>query len=547
MTTDDAELLRLYVEGRSESAFSTLVDRHLPLVFHAALRRTGNRQTAEDVAQHVFIALARNAAPASRRAALAGWLYTTTRFAANHAMRTESRRHRRELVAQAMEPIDDRQALDWAQLRPGIDDLMDRLRDGERTAVLLRFFEGRSFAEVGEALRLTEDAARKRVERGITRIRGIMEKRGIVTTAAAIETLLTSQSALAAPAGLASTIVGPALASAGPILGPGAIGTIKLMSTLKITIGVAGVIGIAAIFSLPSVGTSLFQTGASKRAQAALASAMRDYDAASARFASLSKKAHEIDQARAELLAEAEVEATRLATAANRRGSRGSLSGSPGGAAGKADANSLDPLVEGQKFVNAYPQLRSILMQNNQVAILREYAPFIRQANLSPAQAQQFVDLMASSWIDHLAETPAGLGLGSGADPSFEQLSQIMGDQAAQQLVDYEQTMERPYRYTQLASMNAASEGVPLSDQQEDQLAQIFAKNAAPYSEIPGSIGPGNYNAAVSAVNWDAAIAQAKAALPPAQFGPVQTALLQFQYDAERIKAQQQVQPQSGN
>lgn len=72
----DPELLRCYVEEKSEPAFAELVQRHLPSVYGAALRRVGgDAHLAKDVAQHVFTALAREAETLARRPVLAGWLH----------------------------------------------------------------------------------------------------------------------------------------------------------------------------------------------------------------------------------------------------------------------------------------------------------------------------------------------------------------------------------------------------------------------------------------------------------------------------------------
>src|SRR5438128_12585393 len=98
---DDTELLRRYAETASESAFSELITRRLPLVYSAALRQVnGDVHLAQDVAQCVFSDLARKAASVTRRLpaesqVLSGWLYTSTRFAASKFVRAERRRDRR--------------------------------------------------------------------------------------------------------------------------------------------------------------------------------------------------------------------------------------------------------------------------------------------------------------------------------------------------------------------------------------------------------------------------------------------------------------------
>src|SRR5580658_4266392 len=102
---DDAELLRRYADDRSEEAFSELVERNLGLVYHAALRHCGNAHQAQDVAQAVFNDLARKARSLATRPVLAGWLYTSARYAALRAVRAEGRRRARENDAQAMREL----------------------------------------------------------------------------------------------------------------------------------------------------------------------------------------------------------------------------------------------------------------------------------------------------------------------------------------------------------------------------------------------------------------------------------------------------------
>jgi DNA-directed RNA polymerase specialized sigma24 family protein len=103
---EDAELLRRYAEEKSEGAFAELVQRHLGLVYACALRRVaGDAQMAEDVTQLVFTDVARHAVALRRQPVLAGWLFTSTRFAAAKAMRTARRRLEREQKAYIMQQL----------------------------------------------------------------------------------------------------------------------------------------------------------------------------------------------------------------------------------------------------------------------------------------------------------------------------------------------------------------------------------------------------------------------------------------------------------
>lgn len=255
--TDDSILLRRFAEQRCERAFAEIVERHLGLVFHSALRQTGgDTLLAEEAAQAAFLLLARKASGLLGHPELAGWLHATACFRAKELVRTERRRHQREKVAHAMHDLNESSANDeaWVRLRPVIDEALLELPPDERAAVLLRYFEGRSFGEIGAVFNLGEDTVRKRVDRAIDRLQGALTKRGIVSPGMALAAVLAVPAVLAAPAGLAGRINGAALVAA--TVGGGtvaALSFLQLMTTAKI---IALVSGVAAVIA---VGTAVQQ------------------------------------------------------------------------------------------------------------------------------------------------------------------------------------------------------------------------------------------------------------------------------------------------
>ncbi|MBI5381769.1 MAG: sigma-70 family RNA polymerase sigma factor [Opitutae bacterium] len=246
----DHELLCVFAATGGEQAFAELVRRQINLVYSTALRQVGgDAHLAADVTQGVFLALARSAQTLTDRSVLSGWLYTTTRFLAAKAVRTEQRWRVRTQEAHAMNEIlhDSGPEPVWADISPLLDEAMHALGERDREAILLRFFENRPFAEIGAVCGLAENAARMRVERALEKLRVQLAKRGITSTAAALGGVLAGQPAIAAPAGLVATATGVALASVstgGSIAAFG--GILKFMSTSKLALGVVGAVLVVA-------------------------------------------------------------------------------------------------------------------------------------------------------------------------------------------------------------------------------------------------------------------------------------------------------------
>ena len=203
---DDGELLRQYSEAHSEEAFAELVRLHIGLVYHAALRICRDPHGAEDAAQAVFCDLARKAGKLSSRPSLAGWLHTSARYAALRIVRAESRRKAREYSAHAMtlKSSDDGARAAWESLRPFIDEALGSLAERDREAVLLRFFAGNAFADIGRTLSLSEDAARMRVDRALERMRVSLSRHGVASSAAALGIALAAQAGAEVPASVAA-------------------------------------------------------------------------------------------------------------------------------------------------------------------------------------------------------------------------------------------------------------------------------------------------------------------------------------------------------
>jgi RNA polymerase sigma factor (sigma-70 family) len=215
LTTPDNELVITYAREASEPAFRALVDRHVNLVFSAAYRQVGDIGVAEEVTQNVFVALARKAPRLAGHETLAGWLHRTAILEAKAHIRAELRRRRREEAAATIASIQRDGATAADEVGSLLDEGLLNLRESDRSALILRYLEGRSLREVGVILGVEEDAARKRISRALDRLSEFFRCHGIAVPAKTGAALVTQaiHAAPAMPTGLAAAAAGAGIST----------------------------------------------------------------------------------------------------------------------------------------------------------------------------------------------------------------------------------------------------------------------------------------------------------------------------------------------
>jgi RNA polymerase sigma factor (sigma-70 family) len=212
----DFALLRDFARHGSQPAFSALAQRHLDLVYSTALRKVEDAGGAQEIAQNVFSVLARKAWQFAPDDSLPAWLHKTTLLESKFWLRGELRRRRREQTAgelgTTMKTPEDQTA--FHALVPLLDEALLSLREKDRTALLLRYYERHSLRDVGAAFGVSEDAAQKRVQSALEKLAQFFKVRGFRTASAAATAAAMQHSATSASASLLNTVVSVALESA---------------------------------------------------------------------------------------------------------------------------------------------------------------------------------------------------------------------------------------------------------------------------------------------------------------------------------------------
>ena len=247
----DTQLLQEYVETGSQQAFAQIVQRHVNLVFSAAQRQVRNAAMAEDVTQAVFILLAKKASTLRHETVPAAWLLAATRYASLDALKMESRRKKHEARAAQMAPTFTEHEIElewkWKAVKPRLDEAMARLGESDRRAVMLKFYEKKTFREIGVDLGIAEEAARKRVSRATKKLRGLLGTRGAIISESLLGSMFMVKFVHAAPSALASKIVAVAVGQGA--IGSAASGMIAQSVARKILFGQMKVIAAyAAVF-----------------------------------------------------------------------------------------------------------------------------------------------------------------------------------------------------------------------------------------------------------------------------------------------------------
>jgi RNA polymerase sigma-70 factor (ECF subfamily) len=179
------QLMVAYSQGDS-GAFEELLRRHQRPVLNFIFRYVGNRATAEDLVQDVFMRIIRRASSYKREAKFTTWLYTIARnICIDHSRRMTHRRaasldhpvrsggEDRRTLGESIPSTDaatDRRAM-GRQLGEQIKVAVDNLAEDQREVFLMREYLGLPFKEIAEIVKIPENTAKSRMRYALEKLR----------------------------------------------------------------------------------------------------------------------------------------------------------------------------------------------------------------------------------------------------------------------------------------------------------------------------------------------------------------------------------------
>jgi hypothetical protein len=337
---------------------------------------------------------------------LSGWLHRTAQNIAAQTVRTIERRRAREQEAAVMNQLLSAASdTTWEQIAPQLDAALAELTEPDRDALLLRYFERKSAREMAQVLGVSDEAAQKRVNRAVERLREFFAKRGVTVGASGLVLLISANAVQAAPVGLVVTISTATAAFTGTTVAVSATATATktmVMTTLQKTI-IAATIAVAlsaGIYQGRQVSHLTEQNQSIQRRQTQLAGLVQElqraHDTATNRLAVLSEENAQLKSGQ------------QLTELLKLRGQVGLLR--------KSLSSVTNPPSTISILLND-PVFKEIVHQKQLEDIKERYDTLFEELKLTPEQIEKFTELHGELWMK-------GSELGSNAD-----------DEAAQQAV----------------------------------------------------------------------------------------------------------------
>jgi RNA polymerase sigma factor (sigma-70 family) len=240
----DGQLLDRFLASREETAFQALVRRHGQMVMGVCQRILRNTADADDAFQATFLVLVRKASGLLHRQTVGDWLYGVAYHTALKARAAAVRRHTLEMRVRDMATNETAAADAWHELRPIIDQELNRLADKYRRPLILCDLEGKTRKEAAQLLGWPEGTVHVRLARARVLLGKRLARQGVLLSGGSLAVLLAQHASAAVPAPL-------------------------VVSTAKAAVFLAGGEGLAATAAVAALSDSMVQSMALAKLKAA--------------------------------------------------------------------------------------------------------------------------------------------------------------------------------------------------------------------------------------------------------------------------------------
>ena len=236
MAADTQTLLQRYVRDHDDDSFRLLAEQYLGLIFHTALRQTGNHALSQEISQSVLCDLAKKAPSLSQQSRdLGPWLHRATIYQSSKAIRSEQTQQKWK--SQLPEEADEKSESIQEAL-PHLDEALNKLSSSERRILILHFYDKLTFPKIAALIGKTPAATQKQSRRALEKLCKILSRKGVTLSSVGLASIFSSQFAKAAPPNI-------------PLSVPVAGGSSSLASFFAIKLSKGAIVASTFLLALP--------------------------------------------------------------------------------------------------------------------------------------------------------------------------------------------------------------------------------------------------------------------------------------------------------
>jgi RNA polymerase sigma factor (sigma-70 family) len=210
----DRQLLEAFAQHHDADAFAVLVQRHGPMVLGICRRVLQDAHDAEDAFQATFLVLARKSGAIRRQEAVGHWLCGTAYRVALKARAAAGRRREQERQAGTMPKSNTDVDPQWREVRPVLDEELNRLPPKYRAPLVLCYLQGKTNEVAARELGWAPGSMSYRLSQAREKLRSRLVQRGVALSAGGLGTLLAERASAAVQAPLLDATVRASVAFA---------------------------------------------------------------------------------------------------------------------------------------------------------------------------------------------------------------------------------------------------------------------------------------------------------------------------------------------